>query len=114
MSKLRITYKTRNVNSKRLLNDFTNFIDDVSSDHIVIQSSFLDHTYTYDELVQIIEMYLIDLAEKNVITQYDMVADHRVNDAVAIAKGNINILVHFRQTNCLNVTEILTTFKNVT
>jgi hypothetical protein len=80
------------------------------NDHVVIQSSFLDNTYTYDELIQLIELYLIDLAEKNVITQYNIVADYRINDAVEVARGNINVLINFRQTDCLNVTEILTTF----
>lgn len=110
MSDFKVTYKTKNVNSKRLFKEFRTLVEEVSNEYIAHQASLIDRTYNYEELAAFLHMYMDDLIDNNVITQYDVIADHRVNSEVDIHAGRINILVKFRQTNCLNVTEILTTF----
>jgi len=110
MSDFNITYKTRNVNSKRLLKDFKATIEEVCDEYISRQVTLLDKTYSYDELTTFLQMYLDELTEKKAITQYNIIADHRLNNVMDVREGTINVLVTFRQTHCLNVTELLMSF----
>lgn len=111
MSDFKVSYKTRNVNSKRMLKEFKAVIEEVCDEFISHRTSLLDKTYEYDELVGFLHMYLDDLVEKKTITQYDVVADTRNNDALSVRDGKIHVLVCYRQTHCLNVTEIEMIFK---
>ena len=110
MSDFKVTFKTRNVNSKRLLKEFKKTVEDVCDEYISRQTTLLDRTYNYEELDTFLHMYLEDLLQKNVITQFDVLTDHRINNQVDVHKGIINAQVSFRQLHCLNVTEILMTF----
>lgn len=110
MSDFKVSYKTRNINSKRLLKEFKNIVEEVCDEYISRQATLLDKTYNYEELTSFLDMYLRDLLEQDVITQYDVIADHRVNGELDVRSGKINVHVFFRQTNCLNVTEIQLTF----
>jgi len=110
MSDFKVSYKTRNVNSKRLLKEFKTVVEEVCDEYISRQATLLDKTYNYEELTAFLEMYLDDLLEKKVITQYNVIADHRINGELDVRNGKIKVLITFRQTNCLNVTEIALTF----
>jgi hypothetical protein len=110
MSDFKVAYKTRNINSKRLLKEFKTIVEEVCDEYISRQATLLDKTYNYEELTAFLDMYLHDLYEKQVITQFDVIADQRVNGELDVRNGKINVHVSFRQTNCLNVTEILLTF----
>lgn len=111
MSEFKVTYKTRNVNSKRMFKEFQTLIEEVCDEYIIHRSSILDKTYDYEELVGFLNMYYEDLVEKNVITQFDVIADKRINEEKNIRDGKIKVLVKFRQTNCLNVTQYLVIFR---
>lgn len=110
MSDFKVAFKTRNVNSKRLFKEFRKTIEEVCDEYISRQTTLLDRTYNYEELETFLGMYLEDLLQNNVITQYNVLSDHRLNQQVDIHKGIIKVLVQFRQLHCLNVTEILMTF----
>jgi hypothetical protein len=110
MSDFKVTYKTRNVNSKRLLKEFKTIVEEVCDEYISRQATLLDKTYDYDEFKAFLHMYLEDLHEKGVITQFDVISDHRINNELDVRAGRIRVLVKFRQTNCVNVTEILMEF----
>lgn len=99
-----VKYKTRNINSKRLLKEIQKIAEEVSNEYISVRS--LSSTYEYEEFVIFFEAYLDDLLQKKKITQFDIIADGRNNDANDVAQGLINIAVKFRQTNCINLTRI--------
>jgi hypothetical protein len=110
MSDFKVAYKTRNINSKRLLNEFKKVVEDVCDEYISRQHTLLDKTYKFDELVGFLEMYLEDMREKGIISQWDVIGDHRINTEPNIRRGIIKVLVSFRQTNCLNISQIEMTF----
>jgi hypothetical protein len=92
------------------LKEFKTVVEEVCDEYISRQATLLDKTYNYDELSVFLNAYLEDLLEKKIITQFDVITDHRVNDEIAVRSGKIKALVRFRQTNCLNVTEIEISF----
>lgn len=106
MSEFKATYVTRNINSKRLLKEIKTIADEVCNEYIYHRSFFSEHTYEYEELVSFFNMYFTDLLEKNVITQFDIIGDGRNNKHDDIRAGRINVSIKFRQTHCINVSQI--------
>lgn len=101
-----VTHKARNVNSKRILQQFVQLMNEICNDLIAPLSSKLYVSYDYSQVAEFLEAYCEDLIAENVITTYDVYADHRNNPDSEVERGNINIQVQFVQFNCLNRTTI--------
>lgn len=102
----KVTYKTRSVNSIKLLDKIVAVMEEASEELIYVgrQELFLDTECR--DLVSYVELYMEELKLDNVITQSNIRADHRNNPVSSMRAGKVNVLVTFRQTNCVNVSQI--------
>lgn len=101
-----VTCQTRNVNSKRLFALIRDTLSQVCDEYIIIRPSIVDHTYDYSQLAIFADLFMEDLIERKMITQYDVKCDERNNDDHEVRHGNIAMEIKFRQAHCLNVTTI--------
>lgn len=106
MIEFNVSYKTRNVNSKPLLKQFTDLVQDISRDFVLKLHGTYASTYDYSQLVEFLEAYMEDLVDTHKITTYDVVGDHRNNLPHEMSMGNYNLVLKYQQFNCLNVTLI--------
>jgi hypothetical protein len=101
-----VTCENKNVNSKKLFALIKDTLSQVCDEYIIIRNSIVDHTYDYSQLAIFADLFMEDLAERKMITQYDVLCDERNNDDMEVRHGNIKMELKFRQMNCLNVTTI--------
>lgn len=106
MAEFRVTHKTRNVNSKAVLKQFTDVFKEIAGQFIVQHRVGVRYTFDYSNLVEFLEVYCQDQAEQKVITTYDVVGDTRNNHHTDMDNGKMLITVKFQQFNCLNTTQI--------
>lgn len=106
MAEFVVTHKAWNVNSKRLLQQFSQLMNEIANDFIVQHSTKIYQTYNYSQIPEFLEAYCEDLIGENVITTYDVLGDHRNNPDEDVERGVIRVQVKFVQFNCLNVTTI--------
>lgn len=106
MAEFKVTHKTRNVNSKALLKQFTDTFRDIAGQFIMQHRVGLRYTFDYTNLVEFLDVYCQDQIEQNTITTYDVVGDTRNNDPKDMDDGKMLISVKFQQFNCLNITQI--------
>ncbi|TFH10348.1 MAG: hypothetical protein E4H14_02745 [Candidatus Thorarchaeota archaeon] len=108
-----VTFTKRNVNSKRILKLVENVIGEVCNEYILCRSTLIDKTYDYTELATFLEMFFYEMIEKGEITHFNIIADHRNNNPMNVRDGKIEVKMQFRQTHCLNVTEVIAHFQSV-
>lgn len=108
-----VTFTMRNVNSKRILKNLQTVIEEVCDEYILCRSTLLDKTYDYQELANFLEMYFYEMVEKDEITHFNIIADHRNNNPMDVRDGNICIKMVYRQLHCLNVTEVTAKFHTI-
>lgn len=106
MIEFTVSYKTRNVNSKTLLKQFTDLVQEISRDFVIKLHGIHASSYDYTQLVEFLEAYMEDLIDTNIITTFDVVGDHRNNHPHDMSIGKYNLLLKYQQFNCLNVTMI--------
>ena len=106
MSEFQVEFRSRNINSKQILKEIRQVASDVCNEYISNRGYDIEQVYDYDDLVAFLDMYFSDLMQRNVITQYDLIGDHRNNTVAEIREGNINIHVKFRQLYCVNVSSV--------
>lgn len=103
MAEFTVTCKARNVNSKRLLKQFTNLLIEVSNE-FVAPYSYANSLSDFSQLVEFMEAYMEEMMEKKEIITFDVIADHRNNNMYEMGNGTLNMTIKFKQYNCLNVT----------
>ena len=96
-----ITIKKKHVNSKPLFDDINEFIETglatpgitwVPDNH---RESFVD----------VVKDWLNEFKQDGKITQFNVIADHRVNPADQ-ADEEFNVRITYKQKHCLNITTI--------
>jgi hypothetical protein len=105
-----VTHRSKNVNSKKLFALIKDTLSQVCDEYIIIRPSIVDHTYDYSQLAIFADLFMEDLVERKMITQYDVLCDERNNDEHEVRHGNIVMELRFRQAHCLNVTTIVLNF----
>lgn len=96
-----VEVKTRNVNSKRLLKEILAIAEQACNEY---RLHFTPNDY--EDVAAFFDMYLEDMLQRNVITQYTLVGDHRNNRYEDVAKGVVNLSIKLRQLHCINVTHV--------
>ncbi len=98
------TYKSkaRNINSKTLYADVTDFVDNIIVEFSIIWESDVHR----DAILEVIEEFLIELRDEGRITQFNVVCDGRNNDSNSSSTGITNMEVHYKQDDCYNTTVI--------
>ena len=99
------TLKTlsRNVNNPTLFKDIDDFMIEVFS---TLRISWVNKQHR-QELVELIDDWMDTFAyESGKIIQYDVMCDSRNNPPEELQKKRLHFLLRYRQTNCLNTTEI--------
>ena len=99
--------KTRHVNSKRLLKQIAEFIEEI----IVNFSIMWDSDVQRGAVLEVIDEYMEDLVEDKDIEQWNVICDSRNNKMSDIQKKQTHLDITYRQRNCFNVTEIKYTIK---
>lgn len=93
------TLKTRAINSKRLLADIRQ-IEQVFTEYQIIWSNEPLRSAAIDMIDGVME----EVANTGRITQWNVVCDYRNNTVSDMANGKFNVMISYRQTNCLNTT----------
>ena len=101
------TLKTKHVNSNRLLNEVTAFINAIIVDFNIIWNSDSQR----DAILEVLDEHMQDMAEENKIEQWDVVCDARNNKQIDMRNKITHLDVKYRQRNCYNVTELNYTIK---
>lgn len=96
------TWKSKNVNSKKLFKDVhTSIYGFLTED-----ASIWLHDTTRTQLIWLIDEYLADMAENGLITQYNVVSDGRNNHPSDVEQNLYHVDVSYVQKYCLNTTKI--------
>jgi len=100
--------KTKNVNSKALLKEVSNFIGEIIDNFNVIWDSDSQR----DAILEVVDEFLEDMKNNdNKIEQWNVVCDAR-NNKIKDTEGKITHLdVYYCQRHCYNVTELQYTIK---
>lgn len=93
---------TRHVNSKRILNDVTDFIGEIIENFNITWNSDSQR----DAILEIIDEHLEDMVDDNKIEQWNVICDGRNNKRSNIQNKVTHLDVTYRQRNCFNVTEL--------
>jgi hypothetical protein len=111
MSKI-VSVKSKNVNSKILFKSIDEIVREGHHSFVAPSSSYMLFSveYSYAQLAEYIDMSMEDLSERALIRQYDVICDHR-NNPPADGSKDVIMTIRFRQTHCLNWTEITYTFR---
>ncbi len=98
------TYKSKvkNINSKSLYADVTDFVDNIIVEFSIIWESDVHR----DAILEVIDEFLMELREEGRITQFNVICDARNNDTTSSSNGITNMEVHYRQDDCYNTTTI--------
>lgn len=94
--------KERNVNSKILFNEVTDFIDNI----IVEFSIIWDSDVHRDAILEVIDEFFMELNADGKISQFNVICDARNNSTATAAKGITNLEVKYKQDDCYNTTSI--------
>lgn len=113
MVEFHVDYKAYNVNSKRLLQQIVQAVEESSREFIVQRTLALAKTYDYEQLVDYLDAYLEELCDDKLVNKYDVIGDFRNNPPQQVQQGKITVEVLFQQFNCLNITKILFTITRV-
>ena len=108
--RLKVTVKTKNVNSKLLFKNINDAVRKISDECIVPTVTLFAYEYEYGQLSMFLNTFMAVLKEKEVVRHYDVICDVRNNPQIQTRAGVIKALIKYKQKNCLNVTEIDYTF----
>lgn len=101
-----VTHVAKNVNSKRLFSLIKDTLGQVCDEYIIIRSSVSDYTYDFSQLAAFAELFMEDLVERKLVTQYDVICDERNNSDEDVHMGLVHMNIQFRQIHCVNVTDL--------
>lgn len=93
---------TKHVNSKRILEDVSNFVNEIIENFNIMWNSNSQH----DAILEVIDEHLQDMAEQNKIEQWNIICDGRNNKQSDIHNKITHLDITYRQRNCFNVTEL--------
>lgn len=96
------TLKTYHVNSKRILNEITTFVDEIILNFNIIWNSALQR----DAILEVIDEHLQDMQEEKKIEQWNVICDGRNNKQANIENKITYLDIEFRQRNCYNITKL--------
>lgn len=94
--------KTQHVNSKRLCDVVTDFIEEI----IVTFNIIWDSDSQCDAILEVIDGHMEDMLNENKIEQWNVICDARNNKQSDINKNITHLDIYYRQRNCYNVTEL--------
>lgn len=108
MAKFTVTYKCRNVNTKRILQRLVATVVETAEQLVYVRSLLGAKTKMHDfsNLVEYLELYFEELLKEKAISTFDVIGDLRNNDQTEMNEGLLKLLVKFKQYNCLNTTEV--------
>ncbi len=106
MKPFKVSYKAKNVNSKKLFEQIHSQITSVVNEYITTTRGLLDSSYDYSQLAEFTDVFMEELLQEKAILQYDVICDDRNNDPFVVRKGVINMTIKFVQWDCLNTTQI--------
>lgn len=107
MRNFNVSFKSKNINSKLLFNDINAVLQEAGEEFIVTKNStFMVREFDYTQLAGFTEALLEELEERGKIRVYEVICDERNNLNADVRKGVIKLQVTYKQTNCLNFTEI--------
>ena len=95
------TLTTRAVNSKHLLSGIRLF-EKIFTEYQIIWSN----EGMRQSVVDMIDGMMEDIATAGKISQWNVICDYRNNKVSEMAVGRYYITITYRQTNCLNTTEL--------
>lgn len=95
------TLKTRAVNSKKLLGSIRGF-EKIFTEYQVIWSN----EGMRQSVCDMIDGMMEDIAVSGKISQWNVICDYRNNKVSAMTVGIYHLDITYRQTNCLNTTEL--------
>lgn len=93
---------THHVNSKRILNDVTDFVDEIIENFNIMWGSEAQR----DAILEVIDEHLEDMVEEKKIEQWNVICDGRNNKQSNIKKHVTHLDITYCQRNCFNVTEL--------
>lgn len=95
--------KTENVNSKPLLKEVSNFVEEIIQNFNIIWDSDSQR----DAILEVVDEFLEDLRHNaNKIEQWNVICDGRNNKAKDAKKKVTHLDVYYCQRHCYNVTEL--------
>lgn len=107
---MNVTITTKSINSNRLKKDLLEVISPLTITLVNIETGLQgEPVYRVQPFVEGMKQMCEYLIEKKIITQYDIIGDHRNNSDVSGQSFTVD--VSFRQTNCLNVSKIKIVFR---
>lgn len=99
---------TKNVNSKPLLKEVSDFIGEIIDTFNVIW----DSSSQRDAILEIVDEFLEDMKNNvNKIEQWNVICDSRNNKAKDTKKKEVHLDIYYCQRHCYNVTELHYTVK---
>ena len=96
------TLKTKHVNNKRLLNEVTDFVDEIILNFNIIWNSESQR----DAILEVIDEQLQDMVDEQKIEQWNVICDARNNKQNDIQNKITHLDITYRQRNCYNITEL--------
>lgn len=94
------TIKSKGVSSKILHKDVTEFIGGIISEFSILW----ERDNHRDQILEVLEEFLDELAEEGRITQSNVICDNRNNNEILAKAGFTNLEIHYKQDNCYNTT----------
>jgi len=95
----------KSVNTKRLADEIDTCLQEAMSD--IFRDP--DNWSGKDWFIDLTEDLLSELAETGQIDQWDVVCDSRNNKTSKMRAGQLNVIVAYRQSDCVNTTQLLYT-----
>lgn len=100
---LKVGLVKKSVNSTHLANAIDAFVFDGLSEF----AAGWHNPYHREMFLEILEHGMEELSNIGKITQWDVVCDSRNNKMSNINAGKYNLVVKFKQTNCVNTTQLI-------
>ncbi len=93
-----VDVKTKNVHDKLCFEDI--------NEHVLATISLLDIMSDMEDVADMIETYVVDVAPDYKIDQIDIMADARNNKYTTVKSGTFIIDVFYKHINCYNITQL--------
>ena len=94
--------KTNHVNSKQLLEDVSNFVEEIIDNFNILWSSDAQR----EAILEVLDEHMEDMVDLNKIEQWNVICDSRNNKPSNLKNNITNLDITYRQRNCFNVTEL--------
>jgi hypothetical protein len=96
------TLKTHHVNSKWLLTEVTEFIEEILNNFSIPW----ENNSQREAILEVIDEWLEELSSRNKIDQWNVICDGRNNNKDDADNNLVHLDVSYRQRNCFNTTEL--------